>query len=51
MTDTDPDIIIRIAAKGDGITADGRHAALTAPGDRLLTDGTTIAGPHRVEPP
>ena len=51
MTDTDPDIIIRIAAKGDGITTDGRHAALTAPGDRLLTDGTTIAGPHRVEPP
>ncbi|WP_145201038.1 class I SAM-dependent RNA methyltransferase [Sphingobium sp. B2] len=51
MTDTDPDIIIRIAAKGDGITADGRHAALTAPGDRLLTDGTTIAGPHHVEPP
>jgi len=51
VTDTDPDIIIRIAAKGDGITADGRHAALTAPGDRLLTDGTTIAGPHRVEPP
>lgn len=51
MTDTDPDIIIRIAAKGDGITTDGRHAALTAPGDRLLADGTTIAGPHRVEPP
>lgn len=51
MTDTDPDIIIRIAAKGDGITADGRHAALTAPGDRLLGDGTTVAGPHRVEPP
>lgn len=51
MTDTDPDIIIRIAAKGDGITTDGRHAALTAPGDRLLTDGTIIAGPHRVEPP
>lgn len=51
MTDTDPDIIIRIAAKGDGITADGRHAALTAPGDRLLTDGTTITGPHHVEPP
>lgn len=51
MTDSDPDIIIRIAAKGDGITADGRHAALTAPGDRLLPDGTIQRGPHHVAPP
>ena len=51
MTDSDPDIIIRIAAKGDGITADGRHAALTAPGDRLLPDGTVERGPHHVAPP
>ncbi|OHC96350.1 MAG: RNA methyltransferase [Sphingomonadales bacterium RIFCSPLOWO2_12_FULL_63_15] len=51
MTDSDPDIIIRIAAKGDGITADGRHAALTAPGDRLLPDGTIERGPHHVAPP
>ena len=51
MTDTDPDIIIRVAAKGDGITADGRHAPLTAPGDRLLADGTVERGPHHVAPP
>lgn len=51
MTDSDPDIIIRIAAKGDGITADGRHAALTAPGDRLLPDGMVERGPHHVAPP
>lgn len=51
MTDTDNDIIIRVAAKGDGITADGRHAPLTAPGDRLLSDGTVARGPHHVAPP
>lgn len=51
MTDTDNDIIIRVAAKGDGITADGRHAPLTAPGDRLLPDGTVARGPHHVAPP
>ena len=26
------DTIIRVAARGEGVTADGRHAALTAPG-------------------
>ncbi|WP_088190796.1 class I SAM-dependent RNA methyltransferase [Sphingobium sp. Z007] len=51
MTDTDLDIIIRIAAKGDGITADGRHFPLTAPGDRIGPDGAIIAGPHHVDPP
>ena len=51
MTDTDNDIIIRVAAKGDGITADGRHAPLTAPGDRLLSDGTVARGLHHVAPP
>ncbi|MES2156668.1 MAG: class I SAM-dependent RNA methyltransferase [Pseudomonadota bacterium] len=51
MTDTDNDIIIRVAARGDGITADGRHAPLTAPGDRLLPDGTVARGPHHVAPP
>ena len=51
MTLLDSDIIIRIAAKGDGVTADGRHVALTAPGDRLLTDGSLLRGPHHVDPP
>lgn len=51
MIQTDPDLIIRIAAKGDGVTADGRHAPLTAPGDRLLTDGSIVAGPHHAVPP
>jgi 23S rRNA (uracil1939-C5)-methyltransferase len=38
--------IIRIAAKGDGVTASGRHVALTAPGDRVREDGTVEPGPH-----
>ncbi len=48
MTD---DTIIRIAARGDGITADGRHAALSAPGDTLAADGTLTHGPHHQVPP
>ena len=43
--------IIRIAAKGDGVAADGRHVAGGVPGDTLLTDGSLEAGPHRVAPP
>lgn len=43
--------IIRIAAKGDGVTATGRHAAFAAPGDLLLADGSVQPGPHHVVPP
>jgi 23S rRNA (uracil1939-C5)-methyltransferase len=43
--------IIRIAARGDGVTASGRHAALGAPGDHLLDDGTVVPGPHHRVPP
>lgn len=45
------DTIVRVAARGDGVTADGRHAAFAAPGDRLLPDGTIEPGPHHVVPP
>jgi 23S rRNA (uracil1939-C5)-methyltransferase len=51
VTDQDNDLIIRIAAKGDGVTADGRHVPLSAPGDRLTSEGTLLRGPHHVEPP
>ena len=47
----DNDLILRIAAKGDGVTADGRHFALVAPGDRIAADGSIIAGPHHVDAP
>ncbi|MEJ6594078.1 class I SAM-dependent RNA methyltransferase [Parasphingorhabdus sp.] len=47
----DPDLIIRVAAKGDGVTSDGRHVAFSAPLDRLNEDGGLINGPHHVEAP
>jgi len=50
MTD-DPDLIVRIAARGDGVTADGRHAAFAAPGDRLDAGGAIHPGPHHQQPP
>ncbi|MWV27859.1 RsmD family RNA methyltransferase [Aurantiacibacter rhizosphaerae] len=43
--------IIRIAAKGDGVTANGQHAPMAAPGDLLLPDGSLEHGPHHVSPP
>lgn len=46
----DPDTIVRIAARGDGVTADGRYATLAAPGDFLRGDGSVDPGPNRREP-
>jgi 23S rRNA (uracil1939-C5)-methyltransferase len=43
--------ILRIAAKGDGVTASNRFVSGAAPGDLLLGDGTLEHGPHHVEPP
>jgi 23S rRNA (uracil1939-C5)-methyltransferase len=45
------DTIIRVAARGEGVTADGRHAALAAPGDVLNADGSVTPGPHHQIPP
>lgn len=50
MTDRAEEII-RIAAKGDGITASGRFAWGAAPGDLLRADGTLEPGPHHITPP
>lgn len=46
-----PEEIIRIAAKGDGVTATGHFAWGAAPGDLLRDDGTLEWGPHHVQPP
>ncbi|GMN01329.1 class I SAM-dependent RNA methyltransferase [Erythrobacter sp. MTPC3] len=43
--------IVRLAAKGDGITADGRHQSGALPGDILGEDGIAAKGPHHVTPP
>ncbi|MCW4461066.1 class I SAM-dependent RNA methyltransferase [Sphingomonas sp. BT-65] len=43
--------IVRVAARGDGVTADGRHAPLAAPGDTLRADGSVAPGPRHQTPP
>ena len=43
--------IVRVAARGDGVTVDGRHVPLAAPGDRLLDDGTVAPGARHQPPP
>lgn len=48
---SDASIVVRIAARGDGVTGDGRHVALAAPGDRIGEDGGIVAGPHHRMPP
>jgi 23S rRNA (uracil1939-C5)-methyltransferase len=42
--------ILRIAARGDGVTASGRHVAGAVPGDVVTADGSVTPGPHRAEP-
>ncbi len=44
-------LVTRLAARGDGITADGRFIAGAVPGDRVGEDGTLVPGPNRVDPP
>lgn len=48
---SEPETILRVAAKGDGVTASGRHVALAAPGDTVLPDGTVRPGPHHADAP
>lgn len=43
--------IVRVAARGDGVTASGRHVPLAAPGDRVTADGAVEPGPHHAVPP
>jgi 23S rRNA (uracil1939-C5)-methyltransferase len=47
---SEADLILRIAARGDGVTADGRHVPGSAPGDRLLPGGGLSKGPNHVAP-
>ena len=45
------ELIVRIAARGDGVTASGRHVPFGVPGDAVLDDGALAYGPHHQEPP
>lgn len=46
-----PEEIIRVAAKGDGVTGSGRHVPFSAPGDVVAEDGSLLPGPHHAVPP
>ena len=43
--------IVRIAARGDGVTETGRHFPLAAPGDSVSVAGQVTRGAHHQEPP
>lgn len=47
MTET----ILRIAARGEGVTPSGRHVPMTAPGDVVDETGAIVPGPHHMTPP
>src|SRR4051794_3305558 len=45
------ELIVRIAARGDGVTASGRHVPFGVPGDAILDDGALAPGAHHQDPP
>lgn len=48
---TDIEQIIRLAAKGDGVTNSGRHVRGSLPGDRVDNHSIVERGPNHVTPP
>lgn len=49
--DETEELIVRLAARGDGVTATGRHVSMGAPGDYVQDDGSLRHGPHHAQPP
>ncbi|HEY7005600.1 MAG TPA: class I SAM-dependent RNA methyltransferase [Sphingomicrobium sp.] len=45
------ELIVRIAARGDGVTSAGRHVPFGVPGDAFMDDGALAPGPHHQDPP
>ena len=45
------ELIVRIAARGDGVTPSGRHVPFGVPGDAVLDDGALAFGAHHQQPP
>jgi len=43
--------VIRLAARGEGVTESGRFVPMSAPGDSVSSDGTVTPGPHHQLPP
>ena len=43
-------IIVRLAARGDGVTASGDFFARTVPGDVIAADGSVTRGPDHIDP-
>lgn len=43
--------VVRLAARGDGVTAAGAFVAGAVPGDMVLADGAIIPGADHAEPP
>ena len=50
VSDETEELIVRLAARGDGVTAGGRHVLMGAPGDHVRDDGSLRHGPHHAEP-
>lgn len=48
---SEPGEVVRIAAKGDGVTADGRFVPGGVPGDVVGPDGAIVRGPHHIDSP
>ena len=51
MPVSEGDLIVRLAARGDGVGESGLFHPLTAPGDRVFATGGVEPGPHRTVPP
>ena len=51
MSEAPGNEVVRIAAKGDGVTGEGRHVPFGVPGDVVQADGALAWGPHHAEPP
>jgi 23S rRNA (uracil1939-C5)-methyltransferase len=45
------ELIVRIAARGDGVTESGRHVPFGVTGDAVLDDGALAFGAHHQQPP
>lgn len=51
MSLNEGETVVRLAARGDGVTESGRFVPLSAPGDRVVGEALVEPGPHRAEPP